>query len=144
MVHLQTVLPKAGLMVQAMKAVPPENIQDSELNGVQGLYQHAGAHLQALQTAKKQLPPKTISQFENAIEDGNHELELMVQARQAAQAVAMALAQRERAATMNQPFEPEETQVGPNGAPPPNGAQMEELNKAKGQAVGALHRDKRV
>lgn len=145
MVHLQTLMPKIATQVQAMKAVPPENIQQPEMDGVSRQLDHAKMHVSALQQGGKQAaPPEMIKQTQNQIQDALHELSLMAQAKTQAMALAMAMQQRQQAAAANQPFEPEETQLSPNGQPIPNGQQMEQLRKNSGNATGALHRDKRV
>jgi hypothetical protein len=145
MVHLQTMMPQVATQIQAMKSTPPENLQQPEIDGMSRQLDHAKMHVAGLQQGGKQAaPPKMISQTQNQIQDALHELGLMVQARTQAMALAMALQQRQQAVNANQPFEPEETQVSPNGAPIPNGQQIEQLRKNSGQATGALHRDKRV
>ena len=86
--------------------------------------------------------PKDMAGLDAQIKEAMTTLADIADARQKDIALAQARVQASQAAMMNQPFEPEQTQVQPGGAPPVTRPMLENLQKQRDHAVSKVQRTK--
>jgi hypothetical protein len=140
-IHLQTGQSEIQPQIESMKATPPVNVQDSEIQGVARQIDHAKSHVAQLATNKK-TPPEVLIQQQDWIKQAFNTLSDINSAKQKDLALAAAMQQRQQAAAMNQPFEPSQTQTSPNGQPVVTPAILDALQKQSEQAHRKLARRK--
>ena len=139
--HLGVLLPAMRTQIDTMKATPPATISQGEIQSLGNQIQHAQGHAAHMQTGGKG-NPKDMAGLDAQIKEAMTTLADIADARQKDIALAQARVQASQAAMMNQPFEPEQTQVQPGGAPPVTRPMLENLQKQRDHAVSKVQRTK--
>lgn len=116
--HLGVLLPMMKTQMDSMKATPPINVSPEELQAMGNQIDHGKQHAAHMQAGNggKAIPGQ--GQNINAqLTEAQTALQDMADARMKAIALAQARMQAAQTASMNQPFEPDQTQIQANGQP---------------------------